>query len=55
MRGFYSAAGGEHYYQFNYNTEVTYILTTLTGGNKNWIHNPDTLMNNHVVYLVKVL
>ena len=22
--------------------------------NKNWIHSPDTLLNGHVVYLVKV-
>ena len=25
------------------------------GGNKNWIHSPDTLLNGHVVYLVKVM
>merc|ERR1712223_772244 len=25
------------------------------GGNKNWIHSPDTLLNGHVVYLVKFL
>jgi len=26
-----------------------------SGGNKNWIHSPDTLLNGHVVYLVKFL
>ena len=24
------------------------------GNNKNWIHSPETLLNGHVVYLVKV-
>ena len=25
-----------------------------SGANKNWIHSPETLLNGHVVYLVKV-
>ena len=29
-------------------------LNFFSGANKNWIHSPETLLNGHVVYLVKV-
>ena len=32
--------------------DKTYLIAG--GNNKNWIHSPDTLLNGHVVYLVKV-
>ena len=33
--------------------DKTYCLIA-GGNNKNWIHSPETLLNGHVVYLVKV-
>ena len=29
-------------------------MLSFSGANKNWIHSPETLLNGHVVYLVKV-
>jgi len=39
----------------NKNNKLSLGKNNDKGGNKNWIHSPDTLLNGHVVYLVKFL
>lgn len=39
----------------NKNNKLTNGKNKDDKGNKNWMHNPETLMNGHVVYLVKFL
>merc|ERR1712018_307096 len=53
---------GSHSSPTNCITHTTHFLSTMNSklkierkNNKNWIHNPEKLLNGHVVYLIKFL